>query len=77
MAIETKTETTAPVIKMGAGALTALWTRAEDAGFEPARACTQPAFQLCTASFRGVRRDVLSAVRRGRERGRTSANDGN
>ena len=50
---------------------------AEDAGFEPATACTEPAFQLCTASFTGVRRRVLSALRRGRERGRTSANDGN
>jgi hypothetical protein len=50
---------------------------AEDAGFEPARACTQPAFQVRTGSFASVpqRPSLRGSATIGRRR--TSANDPN
>ena len=59
------------------GQVFALVSMAEDAGFEPARACTQPAFQLSTGPFGTVRRGVLSVDFRGSGCSRTSANDDN
>ena len=35
---------------------------AEDAGFEPARACTQPAFQFWDPGFWSVRQPSLSVT---------------
>ena len=49
MPVETKIETRPGLLRRPEGSASAfpLVGVAEDAGFEPARACTQPAFQVC------------------------------
>jgi hypothetical protein len=58
MPIETTIETAACQLVQPEGSVSALPLVgvAEDAGFEPARACTQPAFQLPTRLYMAVSR---------------------
>jgi hypothetical protein len=61
MPIETKIETMPGPLRRPEGLASAfpLVGAAEDAGFEPARACTQPAFQVCKPGSGPVRRFLV------------------
>ena len=79
MPIETKIETMPGLFRPPEGSASPfpLVGVAEDAGFEPARACTQHAFQIRKPRSRPIRTSPFTLAKRPVERSRTPTNGDN